>query len=368
VRFLGFGEAEAEALAKAPKAFKAVVLLCADADLDDSPLKFASQAAAILMQWVRAACALAAAVGETLRAEVQAAKEKNGAAAKLQGLQRQRDAKKRVEQKRKEVAELTEQFNAAAKLQGLQRQRDATKRVEQKRKEVAEEREQNGAAAKLQSKQRQRGATKVVAAMRQEKEEKEQNGAAAKLQSKQRQRNATKVVAAKRQEKLESEGRIKLEYDMEGATPSEEKQIFALSRAADEAANDSDGYGEEYEYDELPPTVADPSTVAAQCEPTTAETDEAATDEAAVSSPAVAARLPLALPERAAVDAADEEDYYGDEYGDEEFGSPVKSPEQGGAFTFEQSPDETGDEKLARLVSTAGSEGYGDDGFDDDGN
>ena len=376
VRLSGFSESEAEGLARTPKSLRTVVSLCEDGDLEEVPLGRASKSLVVLMQWVRAACALAVTIDETLKAEAQSATEQHHAAAKLQSLQRQRDANLKVQQRREELKLAQEKYDAAAKVQALQRQRDAEKAVAKKRKEAAEAKEQNKAASKLQSKQRQRDATKTVAAKRQEKETKEQNSAAAKLQSKQRQRNATKVVASRRQEKSEAANRVKLEYDTKDATMAEEKEIFALSRAAVDAdAHDSDGYDDgyddEYEDDHEHSSVASPSAKG-QDEPTPTPLPEsrpvyeAAGDETTAGEESSKAAVGVAAAGEVATD---------NEAPSEAVPlQPLAVPAEGEVFAtgdeldnadVEYGNDEK-DENTARLLSTAGSDGYGDEGFDDD--
>ena len=116
--------------------------------------------------------------------------EQNGAATKLQGLQRQKQAKAEVEAKR---TEKVEQNGAATKLQGLQRQKQAKAVVEEKRIEKVE---QNGAATKLQGLQRQKQAKAAVQEKRVERAE--QNNAATKLQGLQRQKTAKAQVEEQR--------------------------------------------------------------------------------------------------------------------------------------------------------------------------
>ena len=379
MRFSSFSESEADVLARTPKSLKTVVSLCGDCDLEDAPLSRASKSLVVLMQWVRAACALAVAVDESLKAEAQSATEQNLAAAKLQSLQRKRDAKLKVQQKREEFKLAQEKYDAAAKVQALQRQRDAEKVVAKKRIEAAEANEQNSAAAKLQSKQRQRDAQKTVAAKRQEKETKEQNSAAAKLQSKQRQRNATKIVANRRQERTAAEGRVKVEYDMKDATTSEEKQIFALSRADDDAdAHDSDGYDDgyddEYEDDHEHSSVASPAAKGQEDEPTAVPTATPLPESPPASEAAVGETTTNEESDKAAVDvAATSEAAAAEDTPTEEAVplQPLVMPEETEVFaTGDELDDVDGneekDEITARLLSTAGSDGYGDEGFDDD--
>merc|ERR1711918_219246 len=73
------------------------------------------------------------------KAAEEAPEEEHSAATKLQGMQRQKQAKKKVEAVRAEKAEQAEKDAAITKIQGIQRQKTATKKVEAIRAEKAAE-------------------------------------------------------------------------------------------------------------------------------------------------------------------------------------------------------------------------------------
>merc|ERR1711918_56153 len=71
------------------------------------------------------------------KAAEEAPEEEHSAATKLQGMQRQKQAKAKVEAVRQEKAEQAEKDAAITKIQGVQRQKTAKKKVEAVRAEKA---------------------------------------------------------------------------------------------------------------------------------------------------------------------------------------------------------------------------------------
>ena len=191
----------AEALSS--KSLARLKVFTGNADLSPEALQKSSRVMIPLMAWVHAVVA----VGNLALAEAMA---QHAAAVKVQNLARIKNSKKRV-------AEVREQKGAAIKLQGKQRQRLAKGRVQR----IKEEREMNGAARSIQSRVRGRQAKKRVERKRNGVElvydtddapkrapkkifalsaASEEDKAAVVIQGKARQRKAKAKVAKRKQE------------------------------------------------------------------------------------------------------------------------------------------------------------------------
>eukprot|EP01065_Artemidia_motanka_P008690 TRINITY_DN14378_c0_g1_i1.p1 TRINITY_DN14378_c0_g1~~TRINITY_DN14378_c0_g1_i1.p1 ORF type:complete len:521 (+),score=82.20 TRINITY_DN14378_c0_g1_i1:62-1624(+) len=120
--------------------------------------------------------------------------EEDAAAARIQALQRGREARREAEERKQERKEQSE---AASKIQALKRGREARREVEELKKERAE---QNDAASKIQALQRGKEARRAAEEKRQQRQE--ENEAAAKIQSIQRGRRTRKEVEEQRVRKL----------------------------------------------------------------------------------------------------------------------------------------------------------------------
>jgi len=232
----GFGREEATALvAVSQRAGKVLSGYLSDPDLEPDALKKASKAMAVLMDWVRTAGALYLFLLDEHFIKQRDKAEKNKAATKLQGMQRQREAGKVVAERRK-------QTQAATLIQGRARITLSKKRLTHIKEDIEAE-QQNDAATKLQGMQRQREAGKVVA------ERREQTQAATLIQRRARMSEAKKRVGEVRARKKDEQSRVKIEFDDEGAERSEPKQIFPLSapsvRAVSVAVVENDDYQEE---------------------------------------------------------------------------------------------------------------------------
>ena len=337
VRLRDFGVIEASALGK--RACRLLAECSEDAILEDAPLRKASLAAATVMAWVRAATALVLFIEEENRVKALEAAEADRAAAKLQGLQRQKLAKQKVAEVREQKKAEVEQNSAATLLQGKQRQRQAIQRAEQRKLE-REVVAQNQAATKLQGLERRKNAKRVAGAKRVERDE---AAARAMAEAAERERAATKLqsigrgmAAKKRVEGVQRAKDLKkstpLEYDTDEASRTEPKKIFALSRPAEEDDGD-----DEYDDDD--------------------GDDDNAEDQAASSgTPLVQPTAEQVAPKAAAgteygEQNAEDDEYGDDEYADEGFSSPPK-------LTLSES-------ERPQLMS-AGSEGYGEDEFDEE--
>ena len=210
--------------------------------------------------------------------------------------------------------EIAEQNRAATKLQGLQRKAQARQRAAEQRAIVIEQREAR-----------------------------EQNMAATKLQGVQRGRQATKRVEQIRRDRPRGAGGVGFENDDADADRGPPKEIFALSR--DDYSDDEHGDYEEEDGDARDAgqqASADEESSSAARVIQGKENQRAANK--VLESERLAAREKDASSGGGDLEVGDCDD---DAYGDEVFASPPKTSPR-------------------RPLLSAGSEGYGDNDFEDE--